>query len=170
MIDKLVLVNKKDKVIGFEEKEKCHDNKGILHRAISAYVFNDKCELLIQQRSKLKRLWPLFWSNSCCTHPRKDESYKATAERRIKQELGFICDLEQVDKFIYGANFKNIGSEYEICAVLIGRYSGEIKPNPEEVADWKWINLKDLKKNITKNSDKYTPWFRMRWERVARLI
>ncbi len=70
MMGKLILVDEEDKIIGFEEKEKCHDGNGLLHRAFSTFIFNDKKELLIQKRSKLKRLWPLFWSNTCCSHPR----------------------------------------------------------------------------------------------------
>ncbi len=158
---KLLLVNEKDKVIGFETKEKCHQGKGVLHRAFSIYLFNNKGELLVQQRSKFKKLWPLYWSNSCCSHPRKDESYLKAGERRLKEELGFTCPLKMVDKFQYQAQYKNIGSENEICAVLVGEYNGNIKSNFKEIADWKWIEINKLKDDFKKKPDKYTPWFKI---------
>ena len=121
---KLLLVNKKDEVIGFETKEKCHAGKGILHRAFSVYLFNNKGQLLIQQRSKFKKLWPLYWANTCCSHPRKNEGYVGAGERRLKEELGIISPLKMVGKFQYQVRYKNIGSENELCAILIGEYNG----------------------------------------------
>lgn len=158
---KLLLVNKKDKVVGLETKEKCHKGKGILHRAFSVYLFNNKGQLLIQQRSKLKKRWPLYWTNSCCSHPYKDESYVKAGERRLKEELGFSSPLEMVDKFQYQARYKDIGSENELCAILIGEYSGRIKPNSKEISDWKWVSPGKLVKDFKKNPDKYTPWLKI---------
>lgn len=155
----LVIVNKSDEKIGLEDKLKCHFGKGILHRAFSIFIFNNKKQLLIQKRSKLKLLWPLYWSNSCCSHPYKDKNLIISAEKRLKRELGFSCKLKFLDKFYYHSFYKNIGSENEITSILVGKYSKEIKPNPEEVSDWKWINLDKLKKDIAKNPQKYTPWF-----------
>ena len=120
-MDKIIIVDKQDKIIGFEEKEKCHDGYGILHRAFSVFIFNDKKELLIQQRSKFKRLWPLYWSNTCCSHPRFDEEIVNAAEKRIKEEFGFWCLLKDLYKFQYQARFKDEGSENEMCSVLIGK-------------------------------------------------
>lgn len=156
---KLLVVNKNDKIIGTETKEKCHRGKGILHRAFSIFVFN-KNQLLIQRRSKFKLLWPLFWSNSCCSHPRKGENSQDAAQRRLKKELGFTCPLKLVGSFQYQAQYKNIGSENELCSVFIGEYNGKITPNPKEVASWKWIDIKKLQKDIQKSSQKYTPWLK----------
>ena len=159
---KLLLVNKKDQIIGCETKEKCHQGKGILHRAFSVYLVDEKGRLLIQQRSKFKKLWPLYWANSCCGHPYKGEEYEEAGERRLKEELGFSVFLRFVDKFYYHIHYKNIGSENEICGILAGRYSGEkIQANPKEVADWKFVEIDKLKKDFRKNSDKYAPWFKI---------
>ncbi len=157
---KLLLVNKKDEVIGPETKEKCHEGKGVLHRAFSIYIFNAKGRLLIQQRSKFKKLWPLYWTNSCCSHPNKDESYVKTGEKRLKEELGFTCPLKMIDKFQYQAQYKDVGSENELCAILTGEYNGKIKSNIKEVASWKWIDVNKVKGDFKKNPDKYTPWFK----------
>ncbi len=160
-MDKLILVDQKDKIIGFESKEKCHHGNGILHRAFSIFIFNDKKQLLIQQRSKFKKLWPLYWSNTCCSHPSLNESYKEAAERRLKEEMGINCRLKFLYKFQYKTKYKNIGSESEICNVFTGKSNDKIIPNPEEVADYKWVDLSELKKDINKNPGKYTPWFKM---------
>jgi len=158
---KLILVNKKDKVVGFETKEKCHQGKGILHRAFSIYLFNNKGQLLIQQRSKFKKLWPLYWANTCCSHPRQDESYVKAGERRLKEEFGFSCFLKMVDKFQYQAKYKDVGSENEMCAVLVGECDGKVKANPKEIADWKWVDIDKLQDDFKRNPDKYAPWFKI---------
>tara|TARA_B100000315_G_C14444691_1_gene526292 strand:+ start:92 stop:622 length:531 start_codon:yes stop_codon:yes gene_type:complete len=160
-MDNLILVDEKDNVLGSEEKEKCHDNDGILHRAFSIFIFNDKGELLIQQRSEFKRLWPTFWSNSCCSHPRQDEDYKIAAERRIVEELGFSSDLKYLYKFIYKAKYKDAGSENELCAVLIGKSSQPVVLNKEEASDSKWIELNKLVEEIKQYPDRFSPWFKI---------
>ena len=166
---KLLLVNEKDEIIGFETKEKCHQGKGILHRAFSVYIFNKKGQLLIQQRSKLKPLWPLYWANSCCSHPRRNEEYIEAGERRLKEELGFTCSLRLVDKFQYQAKYKDVGSENEVCAVLVGEYSGKIKADSKEIADWKWVDVNKLQDDFEKNPDKYAPWLKIGLKRYSKI-
>jgi len=166
---KLLLVNKKDKVIGFETKENCHKGKGVLHRAFSVYIFNNKGQFLIQQRSKLKPLWPLYWANTCCSHPRKGEEYVGAGERRLKEELGFTCSLRMVDKFEYHAKYKKEGSENEMCAILVGEYNGKIRTDPKEIADWKWVNVDKLQNDFRKNPDKYSPWLKIGLKRYFRI-
>jgi geranylgeranyl diphosphate synthase type I len=169
-MEKLLLVDKSDQVTGYETKEKCHQRKGLLHRAFSVYLFDNNGRLLIQQRSKFKKLWPLYWANSCCSHPRKDESYEKAGERRLTEELGFSCSLKLVDKFQYQARYKDIGSENELCGILIGKYNNEkIKRNFKEVANWKWVKVEELKKDFRKNPDKYAPWFKIGLKRYLKI-
>ncbi|MAG08389.1 isopentenyl-diphosphate delta-isomerase [Candidatus Woesearchaeota archaeon] len=160
-MDKLILVDEKDSVIGTEEKERCHDGDGILHRAFSVFIFNDKGKLLVQQRSGLKRLWPLFWSNSCCSHPRQDEDCKKAAERRVMEELGISSELKLLYKFQYKAKYKDKGSENELCAVLIGRSGHPVVLDKEEVADYKWIKMSELVEEIEQHPDMFSPWFKL---------
>lgn len=164
--EKLVLVDKKDRLIGFGKKLKCHLGKGVLHRAFSIYIFNKRNQLLIQKRSKSKLLWPLYWSNTCCSHPRENEDFEEAGERRLEEELGFSCPLRLAGKFQYQASFKKIGSENEICFILLGRYNGKIKPNPKEVADWRWLGMKKLGKEISQNPSNFTPWFKISLKKV----
>ena len=161
MKDELILVDTEDNEIGFEEKEKCHVKNGILHRAFSIFIFNEEKELLIQQRGKYKMLWPLFWSNSCCSHPRKGESIENAASRRIVEECGIACELKRIYKFKYSSKFEEVGSENEICHVFIGKNNNNPIVNLEEIENWKWIKIPDLLKDISKNPNKYTPWFKM---------
>lgn len=164
----LILVNEKDEIIGFADKDRCHQGKGLLHRAFSVYIFNEEGKLLLQQRSKVKKLWPLYWSNSCCSHPLPGESYQKAGERRLQEELGFSTSLKLKDKFHYQAQYQDVGSENELCAVLVGRYQGKIKAHPQEVAAWKWISLPELKKDIIKNPNHYTPWLIIGLPRVEK--
>ena len=162
----LVLVDENDNVTGSETKEKCHDGDGILHRAFSAFIFNSKNQLLIHKRSGLKRLWPLYWTNTCCSHPSINETYEEGGERRVREELGISCPLKFLYKFHYQVPFKDKGSENEMCAVLVGRCDDEPKPDPKEVAEWKFADIDELAKDIENNPDNYTPWFKMEMKRL----
>ncbi len=167
----LILVNKKDKVLGYKEKRKCHLGSGLTHRAFSIFIFNDKNEILIQKRAKGKMLWPGFWANACCSHPRKSESYKKSAKRRLKEEMGIDANLRPVFKFYYQAKYKNIGSENELCSVLVGKCDeNEINSNPEEVEEWKWVSIKELKEDMKNNPDIYAPWFKIEMKRIEEII
>lgn len=167
---KLILVNKKGKVIGYEDKKKCHLGYGILHRAFSIYVLNNKNQLLIQKRSDLKMLWPLHWSNTCCSHPLKGLNYQRTLKKRLKEEMGFTCSLRVIDKLYYQANYKKVGAEHELCDIVIGRYNGKVAPNQKEVADWQWLGLNWLMKDIKQHPDIYTPWFKIGLKKVEKWV
>lgn len=166
----LILVDENDNEIGYEEKVRAHLGEGKLHRAFSIFIFNDKNELLLQKRNKEKMLWGEFWTNTCCSHPRKGESLEEATHRRLMEEMGFDCELKEIFRFPYQAKFKDVGSEKEIDHVFVGRYNGPVKPDPKEVADWKWISIKELKKDIEKNPDNYTPWFKISLNKVLEFI
>lgn len=158
---KLVVVNERDKKVDLKDKLECHLNKGILHRAFTIFIFNSKNQLLIQKRSKNKFLWPLIWESSCSGHPLQDEDCISAGEKRLEKELGFSCKLKFLAKFKHQAKYRNIGTENEICSLLIGNYYGRVKPNPREVGEWKWIGLKSLKKDLIKKPKKYAPWLKI---------
>lgn len=125
-------------------------------------------KMLLQKRAEGKPTWPLFWSNTCCTHPLRDESYQACAERRLKQEMGFTTSLVEKFRFIYKADYDKIWGEHEYDAVFEGRYEGEVKPDPGEAADWKWVSVKELLKDVKNNPGIYTPWFKIILEKLYR--
>ena len=158
--EELILVDQNDNDIGFLSKSACHAGEGVLHRAFSVILFNINGELLLQKRSALKKLWPMYWSNSCCSHPRSGEIIEDAVQRRLKEELGVCLPLEFIYKFSYQANYENLGSENELCSVYLGRIDKKITINTEEIADYKYINHEDL------TPEQYTPWFKMEWERL----
>ncbi len=104
-------------------------------------------------------LWPLYWDGGA-SHPRLKEGYNSAGNRRLKEELGINCKLKNVGKFYYKSSYKKVGSENEICAILVGKYKGRIKVNPKEVADVKWLTIDELRKEFKKNPQKYTPWLK----------
>ncbi len=161
----VIQVNKKGKKIKIVPKLKAHLDNGILHRAIAVFIFNKEGDILIQRRSKEKMLWPLYWDMACASHPFEGESYLKSAKRRLKEELGFSTELKLLGDFYYQAKYKDIGIEKEICGVLVGQYHGEIKPNKKEVTSFKWVDFYQLKKDIKKNKNKYTPWLEIALEK-----
>ena len=165
MPENVILVNEEDVQTGLEDKLAAHLGQGKLHRAFSVFIFNSKGEFLLQQRSAQKMLWPLHWTNTCCSHPRENEDYQAAGQRRLQEEMGFTCLLKMIGKFQYQARYKDAGSEYELCRVLVGEYDGQVAPDPKEVADCKWVDFGKVKKDVASNPDAYTPWFKMELER-----
>lgn len=145
--------------------ERAHQDRGVWHYAFSIIVLNKENKLLLQQRSKNKKLWPLFWSNTCCSHLKYEKNKKPDlikqAEKRLKEEMGFSLKLKHLFSFSYKAKYKNVGIEKEHLAVLLGRYKkGKIKPDTKEVVAYKWVDLNQLKKEIKQNSSKFSPWFK----------
>jgi isopentenyl-diphosphate delta-isomerase len=162
--EELILVDDSDIELGFLSKQQCHDGDGILHRAFSLFVFNSNGELLLQKRSADKRLWPLFWSNSCCSHPRKGESMEVATRRRLDEELGIHADLEFVFKFSYRAKFDDLGSENELCSVFLGKTDQAYSANANEIAEARFVSVDALQSELLASPEAFTPWFKMEWE------
>lgn len=167
-MDELILVDEWDREVGFLDKTQCHRGAGILHRAFSILIFNECGELLIQQRSRSKRLWPLYWSNSCCSHPRSAETMSRATARRLQEELGIACPLRFLFKFQYQAQFDPEGAENELCSVYIGRSRAPVRADRNEICAWHWISPEDLQTELAAEAEKFTPWFRIEWERIWR--
>ncbi len=166
--ESLILVDADDHEIGFLDKSACHDGRGVLHRAFSLFVFNSAGALLIHQRATGKRLWPGYWSNSCCSHPRRGEDMTEAVQRRLGQELGLQVPLNFLYKFEYQADYQGIGTEHELCWVYAGRTDAEPVINTTEIRDWQWIDPAELDRQLIQQSDRFTPWFRLEWERIVR--
>ena len=164
----IVLVDKEDRVVGFKEKFAAHKVPVPLHRAISIVIFNkNKSEMLITKRSIKKPTWPYYWSNAVCSHPYPKETYQKAAERRLYEELGFRTPLREVFKFTYEARMNNgIWGEHEYDVTFVGKYEGQIDPNPNEIAGYEWLKIEELKKDLKYNPKKYTPWLKMILEKI----
>ena len=164
--EQLILVDPDDQETGNLSKSECHDGDGILHRAFSVFLFNDQGELLLQQRSANKRLWPMFWTNTCCSHPRQGESLELATDRRLHQELGTSSALEFVYKFSYQARFNELGSENELCSVYLGRLQQPAVANDSEIAALRFLGADALDREIEADAERFTPWFKMEWQRL----
>lgn len=164
--DRLIVVNRKDEVLDFLPRSECHAGEGILHRAFSIHIFNSNNQILLQRRSIHKELWPLFWSNSCCSHPRAGETNFDAAHRRLNEELGISARLEYQYKFTYQARFKDIGSENELCSVFLGRSDDTVTVDESEIAEWRFMGLDRLEHELKIHPEMFTPWFKMQWEQL----
>ncbi|MDA1064057.1 MAG: isopentenyl-diphosphate Delta-isomerase [Proteobacteria bacterium] len=165
--EQLVLVDADDRETGFLSKAECHDGAGLLHRAFSVFLFNAAGELLLQQRNPSKRLWPGFWSNSCCSHPRRGESMPLATSRRLRDELNIETTLEFIYKFSYQAEFGDLGSEHELCHVYLGRVEGPVIANEHEIAALRYVAASTLAHEFEHAPQQFTPWFKLEWERLT---
>ena len=165
--EELILVDRDDREIGHLSKGECHDGNGVLHRAFSLFLFNDDGELLLQQRSAAKRLWPEYWSNSCCSHPRRGETLEVATRRRLGDELNIDAELEYVYRFCYSASFGAAGSENELCHVYLGRVGGEVRPNESEIAAVRLVRPSALDAELHESPERFTPWFKQEWSELV---
>lgn len=160
MIEQVVLVDENDNQLGLMEKIEAHE-KAVLHRAFSVFIFNNKGELMLQQRAAHKYHSPLLWTNTCCSHQREGESNLDAGKRRLQEEMGFVTEIEEVFSFIYKAPFENGLTEHELDHVMVGKFNGKPAINKEEVASYKWMTLEDVKSDMKQNPAKYTAWFKI---------
>lgn len=166
--EQLILVDSDDRVLGHDSKAACHDGAGVLHRAFSLFVFNGAGELLLQQRSAGKRLWPGYWANSCCSHPRRGESMQEATQRRLQQELGMACELRYLFKFQYHAHYQELGAEHELCWVYVGQTDAPVRANASEVAAWRFVTPVALDAEMRAEPEHFTPWLKLEWQRLRR--
>ena len=166
--DLLILTDQDDNILGYEEKARCHYGTGLLHRALSIFIFNSSGQLLLQRRSASKPLWPLFWSNSVCSHPRKGEETHEAAARRLTQEIGVQAPLRFLFTFQYQAAFENTGSENELCSVFIGKSDGPFTVDPQEIAEWRFVTTTELDQDLSARPHIYTPWFKLEWQTIKK--
>lgn len=167
MEEKIILVDEKDNEIGSGEKLKVHQ-EGKLHRCFSLFVFNSKGELMLQERAKSKYHSGGLWTNTCCSHPRAGEKIEEAVHRRLREEMGFDCEVKEIFSFIYKAKLDHGLWEHEFDHVFIGKFDKEPKINPEEAEGWKWIGLDELKKDMAKSPENYTVWFKIAMEKNER--
>lgn len=163
--EQLILVDSDDRVVGYRSKSDAHAGAGTLHRAFSAFLFDDQGRLLVHRRSLQKPLWPGFWTNSCCSHPRRGESLESAVKRRITEELGVDAQASRVYKFEYRAEFEDVGSEHELCHVFLASTAtpSNISAHAEEVMEWRWLSVEEVDAWLVERPAVLTPWFRQEW-------
>lgn len=184
--DECILVDENDRVVGHENKYNCHlmeniESKNLLHRAFSVFLFNSKYELLLQQRSATKVTFPLVWTNTCCSHPLYRESElieekylgaRNAAQRKLLDELGIPAEDVPVDQFLpvgrmlYKAPSDGKWGEHELDYLLFIVRDVKVNPNPDEVADIRYVNQDQLRELLRKADAgeeglKLSPWFRL---------
>ncbi|MBS1596800.1 MAG: isopentenyl-diphosphate Delta-isomerase [Bacteroidetes bacterium] len=169
MEQEVILVDEQDQQVGVMEKMEVH-RKGLLHRAFSVFIFNEKGEMLLQQRSMIKYHSPGLWTNACCSHPKPGEDIQMAAQRRLHEELGFVTSIEEIFDFIYKSSFENGLTEYEFDHVFIGIYDGNIEPDQKEVSDFCFKSLDEIKSSLTSQPAKYTAWFHIAFPMVEKWI
>ena len=168
--DEVVLVDEQDRPVGYENKLRAHENGGRLHRAFSVFIFNAAGQMLLQKRSTRKYHFGGLWTNACCSHPRRGQAVAEAARLRLKEEFGFEpAELAEAFSFVYRAEDPASGlTEHEFDHVFCGRFDGEPKPNPDEIDEWKWVDVEDLARDVRRRPERYTPWFKVALGRVVR--
>lgn len=160
-MERVILVDSSDRALGTEEKIAAHE-KGLLHRAISVFVFDSTNKrILLQQRALSKYHCPGLWSNTVCSHPRPGEHTIDAAHRRLQEEMGFDCLLAERFAFQYRVPFENGLTEHEFDHVFVGTYDGIVTPNPDEAAAYAWRTCEEFLQNIKDEPEAYTPWLRI---------
>ena len=161
----VILVDADDRQTGTMEKLEAHE-KGLLHRAFSIFIFNTKGEMLLQQRALRKYHSGGLWTNACCSHPNPGEETKAAAQRRMKEELGMETNLEKVFDFVYKAETDNGLTEHEFDHVFTGEYEGKIDFNKEEVMDFCYKKVPEIRHSLQSHPQKYTAWFHLAFPKI----
>ena len=166
MKEKVILVDKNDNELGTMEKQEAHV-KGLLHRAFSVFIFNDKNELLLQRRAVNKYHSGGLWTNTCCSHPRQNEKTEDAAKRRLLEEMGLRSTLKKQFDFVYKAKLDNNLYEHEFDHVFFGFTNDLPIINPEEVEEYTYKTLEDIGNEMKAIPDKYTEWFKICFREVV---
>lgn len=165
MEEYVVLVNEMDEETGIMEKMEAH-RKALLHRAFSVFIFNRKGEMLLQKRAMKKYHSGGLWTNACCSHPRPGEDIQEAALRRLKEEMGFTTSLKKIFAFTYKASFDNGLTEHEYDHVFAGIYEDEITPNEDEVSEYCYKPVPEIKEMLQSHPVKFTEWFKIAFPKI----
>ena len=165
----LILVDENDRPTGSMEKMEVHQ-RALLHRAFSIFIFNGKGDMLLHQRAANKYHSAGLWTNACCSHPRKGQQTIEAAEKRLEEEMGFSVPLEKVFDFTYKAALENGLTEHEYDHVFVGTYDGDIRPDEDEVKDFCFVSMNEIKLSIRSDPQKYTAWFKIAFPKVEEYL
>lgn len=156
------LVDPDGAAVGKVTVDEAHRAPGLLHRAFSVFLQDSSGRVLLQQRAAVKTRFPLRWANTCCGHPMPGESLAVAAKRRLVEEVGVDgVELSEVGVYSYYAEDPATGRvEYEYDHVLVGRLDAgaTLLPDPDEVADVRWVSLDELRLAVSREPRVYAPW------------
>ena len=155
--NELILVDIFDRETGRMSKETAH-RRPYLHRAFSIFLYQEH-KILLQKRAAEKYHSGHLWANACCSHPRWGETLAEASQRRLQEELGIACPLQELTSFVYLHQFGAELYEYEYDHILLGQYAGPLKPNPDEIAEIAWLEITDLAQDLRAQPGRYAPWF-----------
>lgn len=161
----IILVDEHDNPIGLMPKMEAHQ-KGVLHRALSVFLFDLNGNWMLQKRASTKYHSPDLWTNSCCSHPLPKEDTEAAAHRRLMEEMGIDCELHKVFSFIYKAKLGNGLIEHELDHVFVGFTPEFPSPNEEEVGDWKIVPFEEIDYEVQNHPEIFTEWFKLIYRKV----
>lgn len=165
----LILVDENDNPTGTMEKMEAH-KRGLLHRAFSIFIFNAKGDMLLHQRATDKYHSGGLWTNACCSHPRSDQQTMKAAEIRLKEEMGFTVPLKKIFDFTYKAALDNGLIEHEYDHVFLGIYDGDIDPDKDEVSNFCFLSMTEIRSSIQSQPQKYSEWFKIAFPRVEEYL
>jgi isopentenyl-diphosphate Delta-isomerase len=177
---KVVLVDEQDNELGVGSLVEAHQGRGQKHRAFSLVLYRptssatslgvNNVEILLQKRAQAKPVFPGLWANTCCYNLAPGEEYLSRAVSRVREEMGVEVDasvLQKLYQFSYYApdpstsSGQDLWCENELDQVIMGEWSGEVTPNPEEAEDYRWMGWNELKEDIKNNPEIYAPWWKM---------
>lgn len=164
MKEEVILVNGRDEATGTMEKLEAH-RQGLLHRAFSVFIFNDRQQMLLQQRALDKYHSAGLWTNACCSHPRPGEETAAAAHRRLWEEMGLSAELHEKGSFVYRTEFDNGLTEHELDHVFTGTTTQQPQINPAEAAGFAWLSVPEIKERLKSEPEKFTSWFKIAMDR-----
>ncbi|EGS21484.1 isopentenyl-diphosphate delta-isomerase-like protein [Thermochaetoides thermophila DSM 1495] len=178
-----IVLDENDVPIGTASKKLCHlmtnIDKGLLHRAFSVFLFNEKNELLLQQRASEKITFPNMWTNTCCSHPLNVSNetgstleaailgVKHAAQRKLEHELGIKKEQVPLEKFRfltrihYKAPSDGKWGEHEIDYILFIKANVDLNINKNEVQATRYVTPEELKQLFQDPTLKFTPWFKL---------
>ena len=168
----VVLLDERREPIGSAPKATVHTASTPLHLAFSCHLMDDDGRMLVTRRALSKIAWPGVWTNACCGHPAPGEPMEAAVRRRLAHELG--VDVEGLElalpDFAYRAVDASGIVENEVCPVFVGRIVGDPRPDPAEVAEWRWVDADRLQAGIRATPWAFSPWLVLQAEQLPVLV
>lgn len=155
--EQVIGVDRDDNEVGLVSRISAHGPDCSLHRAFMVLLVDEAGRLLLCRRSEHKLLWPLCWADSCAGHPRPGEDVRDAASRRLREELGCAPVLRPIGRFVYKAQFGEVGCEYELCHVFVGAVC-DVVPDPAEVAEVGLFDPAQLQGEISERPNDFVPW------------